>query len=41
MDNKRALSSIPKLWIYVERYVSGRGAFYLPVKQIRKLLWRL
>ena len=28
MDNKRASSGIPKLWIYVERYVSGRGAFY-------------
>ena len=27
MDNKRALSGIPKLWIYVERHVSGRGAF--------------
>ena len=28
MDNKRASSVLPKLWIYVERYVSGRGAFY-------------
>ena len=31
MDNKRALSVIPKLWIYSN--VSGRGAFYKPVKQ--------
>lgn len=28
MDNKRASSVLPKLWIYVERHVSGRGAFY-------------
>lgn len=27
MDNKRASSVLPKLWIYVGRHVSGRGAF--------------
>ncbi len=28
MDNKRASSVLPKLWICIERYASGRGAFY-------------
>lgn len=31
MDNKRASSSIPKLWICSN--ASGRGAFYMPEKQ--------
>jgi hypothetical protein len=31
MDNKRALSVIPKLWIAI--YCTGRGAFYYPEKQ--------
>ena len=31
MDNKRALSGIPKLWICSN--ASGRGAFYMPAKQ--------
>ena len=36
MDNKRALSVIPKLWIIYYVY-TGRGAFYYPVKQERQL----
>ena len=29
MDNKRASSVLPKLWIHTEICMSGRGAFYL------------
>ncbi len=29
VDNKRASRTVPKLWICIEIYASGRGAFHM------------